>query len=99
MSTGFLEFKPRLDPILQGKYDPMSSSWEGEKSSDKAVAKGLYELDVIVPSNIPKIQDPAYPTNTSDKDINLKPMSKPLTSLSAEFVPPPKAISNSCSIQ
>jgi hypothetical protein len=29
----------------QRKYDAMSPSWEGEDSSNKAIAKGIYDLD------------------------------------------------------
>lgn len=42
--TGFLEFKPR-DMASQEKYDAMSPAWEGEESSNKAIAKGVYDLD------------------------------------------------------
>ena len=42
--TGFLEFKPR-DMNSQRKYDAMSPEWEGVESSDKAIAKGVYDLD------------------------------------------------------
>jgi hypothetical protein len=43
--TGFLEFKPR-DMETQKKYDAYSPSWEGEESSNKAIASGLYDLDM-----------------------------------------------------
>lgn len=42
--TGFLEFKPR-DPVAQAKYSAMSPTWEGIKSSDRAIASGAYDLD------------------------------------------------------
>ena len=42
--TGFLEFSPR-DPVSQSKYSAMSSSWEGVQSSEKAIARGDYDLD------------------------------------------------------
>lgn len=42
--TGFLEFKPR-DMETQKRYDAYSPSWEGEESSNKAIASGLYDLD------------------------------------------------------
>jgi hypothetical protein len=42
--TGFLEFQPR-DMGSQRKYDAMSPEWEGVESSDKAIAKGIYDLD------------------------------------------------------
>ena len=42
--TGFLEFKPR-DMNVQKKYDAYSPYWEGEESSNKAIASGLYDLD------------------------------------------------------
>ena len=43
--TGFLEFKPR-DMNVQKKYDAYSPYWEGEVSSNKAIASGLYDLDM-----------------------------------------------------
>lgn len=43
--TGFLEFKPR-DPVAQSKYSAMSPSWEGIDSSNKAIASGVYDLDM-----------------------------------------------------
>ena len=44
-STGFLEFQPR-DPVSQSKYSAMSPSWEGIESSEAAIAKGVYDLDM-----------------------------------------------------
>jgi len=43
--TGFLEFQAR-DPIGQAKYSAMSSSWEGVASSESAIARGDYDLDM-----------------------------------------------------
>lgn len=43
--TGFLEFQAR-DPVGQAKYSAMSSSWEGIKSSESAIARGEYDLDM-----------------------------------------------------
>lgn len=43
--TGFLEFKPR-DPASQAKYSAMSPTWEGIESSNKAIASGVYDLDM-----------------------------------------------------
>lgn len=43
--TGFLEFKPR-DMETQKKYDAYSPYWQGEESSNKAIASGLYDLDM-----------------------------------------------------
>lgn len=43
--TGFLEFQPR-DPIAQAKYSAMSSTWEGVSSSEAAIARGDYDLDM-----------------------------------------------------
>lgn len=43
--TGFLEFKPR-DPVAQAKYSAMSPTWEGIESSNKAIAAGVYDLDM-----------------------------------------------------
>lgn len=43
--TGFLEFQPR-DAVSQAKYSAMSSSWEGVDSSEKAIAQGMYDLDM-----------------------------------------------------
>lgn len=43
--TGFLEFKPR-DPVAQAKYSAMSPTWEGIESSNKAIASGVYDLDM-----------------------------------------------------
>lgn len=42
--SGFLEFKPR-DMETQKKYDAYSPYWQGEQSSNKAIASGLYDLD------------------------------------------------------
>ena len=42
--TGFLEFKPR-DEVAQAKYDALSPAWEGIESSEKAIARGDYDLD------------------------------------------------------
>ena len=44
-STGFLQFQER-DPVSQGKYSAMSPGWEGAESSDAAIAKGIYDLDM-----------------------------------------------------
>ena len=44
-ATGFLEFAPR-DPVTQSKYDAMQSTWQGEESSNKAIAEGVYSLDM-----------------------------------------------------
>jgi hypothetical protein len=43
--TGFLEFQPR-DPVSQSKFSAMSPSWEGVDSSEKAIAQGVYDLDM-----------------------------------------------------
>jgi hypothetical protein len=42
--TGFMEFKPR-DELAQAKYDALSPTWEGVESSEKAIARGDYDLD------------------------------------------------------
>ena len=42
--TGFLQFKAR-DEVTQAKYDALSPAWEGVESSEKAIAKGYYDLD------------------------------------------------------
>jgi hypothetical protein len=42
--TGFMEFQPR-DPAKQAKYSAMSATWEGEASSEAAIARGDYDLD------------------------------------------------------
>jgi len=42
--TGFKEFKPR-DEVAQAKYDALSPTWEGIESSEKAIARGDYDLD------------------------------------------------------
>lgn len=44
-ATGFLEFSPR-DPVAQSKYSAMSATWEGLKSSESAIARGDYDLDM-----------------------------------------------------
>ena len=44
-STGFLQFQER-DPVSQAKYSAMSPGWEGAESSDAAIAKGIYDLDM-----------------------------------------------------
>ena len=44
-STGFLQFQER-DPIAQAKYSAMSPKWEGVESSESAIAKGVYDLDM-----------------------------------------------------
>ena len=43
--TGFLEFKPR-DAAAQAKYSAMSPTWQGIESSNKAIASGVYDLDM-----------------------------------------------------
>jgi hypothetical protein len=43
-NTGFLEFQAR-DPEAQAKYSAMSPTWEGIQSSEKAIARGVYDLD------------------------------------------------------
>lgn len=43
--TGFMEFLPR-DPAKQAKYSAMSSTWEGVASSEAAIARGDYDLDM-----------------------------------------------------
>lgn len=42
--SGFLEFKAR-DEVTQAKYDALSPAWEGIESSEKAIARGDYDLD------------------------------------------------------
>jgi len=42
--TGFLQFKAR-DEVAQAKYDALSPAWEGVESSERAIAKGYYDLD------------------------------------------------------
>jgi len=42
--TGFKEFTPR-DEAAQAKYDALSPAWEGIESSEKAIARGDYDLD------------------------------------------------------
>ena len=43
--SGFLEFQAR-DPIAQAKYSAMSPGWEGLTSSEAAIARGDYDLDM-----------------------------------------------------
>jgi hypothetical protein len=43
--TGFLEFQQR-DPVSQAKYSAMSPGWEGIESSEAAIARGVYDLDM-----------------------------------------------------
>ena len=43
--TGFMEFIPR-DPGKQAKYSAMSPAWEGVASSEAAIARGDYDLDM-----------------------------------------------------
>jgi hypothetical protein len=43
-ATGFKEFKAR-DEVAQAKYDALSPTWEGVESSEKAIARGDYDLD------------------------------------------------------
>lgn len=40
----FMEFQPR-DPAAQARYSAMSGTWEGVQSSEKAIARGDYNLD------------------------------------------------------
>lgn len=42
--SGFMEFKAR-DEAAQAKYDALSPAWEGIESSEKAIARGDYDLD------------------------------------------------------
>jgi hypothetical protein len=52
----FLEFKPR-DPVAQAKHSAMSGSWEGVQSSEKAIARGDYDMDFASkPRGTPKAQ-------------------------------------------
>ena len=44
-TTGFMEFLPR-DPAKQAKYSAMSPDWEGVASSEAAIARGDYDLDM-----------------------------------------------------
>jgi len=44
-SSGFMEFLPR-DPGKQAKYSAMSPAWEGVSSSEAAIARGDYDLDM-----------------------------------------------------
>ncbi len=70
-NTGFLEFKPR-DPVAQAKYSAMSPTWEGVHSSNKAIASGVYDLDMAdktranLRNKIPDTQLPK-PVSTSQK--------------------------------
>jgi hypothetical protein len=41
----FMEFQPR-DPAKQAKYSAMSPTWEGIASSEAAIARGDYDLDM-----------------------------------------------------
>jgi hypothetical protein len=43
--TGFLEFQVR-DPVAQAKYSAMSPGWEGVESSESAIARGDYDLNM-----------------------------------------------------
>jgi hypothetical protein len=43
--TGFMEFLPR-DPEKNAKYSAMSPAWEGVASSEAAIARGDYDLDM-----------------------------------------------------
>jgi hypothetical protein len=69
--TGFLEFKPR-DPVAQAKYSAMSPTWEGIESSNKAIASGVYDLDMAektrknLRDKIPDVKLPK-PISTSQK--------------------------------
>lgn len=44
-SSGFMEFQPR-DPEKQSKHSAMSPAWEGVASSEAAIARGDYDLDM-----------------------------------------------------
>ena len=64
--TGFMEFQPR-DPVKQAKYSAMSATWEGEASSEAAVARGDYSLDSAEKNREDlraKKPQPAPPTET-----------------------------------
>ncbi len=69
--TGFLEFKAR-DPAAQAKYSAMSPTWEGIDSSNKAIASGVYDLDMAeknrknLRDKIPDVKLPK-PVSTSQK--------------------------------
>jgi hypothetical protein len=69
--TGFLEFKAR-DPVAQAKYSAMSPTWEGIDSSNKAIASGVYDLDMAeknrknLRDKIPDVKLPK-PVSTSQK--------------------------------
>jgi hypothetical protein len=95
MALPFLEFKPRLDPQLRVKYDPMAPEWKGIEASENAIKSGVYKLDEI---HVPvKTMDVATPVNPSDKDIgNLKPYDKKIESVLA---PKKQDAEISCSIQ
>jgi hypothetical protein len=43
--SGFMEFQPR-DPAKQAKHSAMSPTWEGIASSEAAIARGDYDLDM-----------------------------------------------------
>ena len=43
--TGFMEFQPR-NPGNQAKHSAMSPTWEGIASSEAAIARGDYDLDM-----------------------------------------------------
>jgi hypothetical protein len=43
--SGFMEFQPR-DPVGQAKHSAMSDTWEGIESSNQAIARGDYSLDM-----------------------------------------------------
>jgi hypothetical protein len=43
--TGFMEFLPR-DPAKQAKYSAISPAWEGIASSEAAIARGDFDLDM-----------------------------------------------------
>lgn len=60
--TGFLEFTPR-SVEGQAKYDAMQDQWEGIASSEKAIARGDYSLDVAEKTrkDLKKVQ-PKMPT-------------------------------------
>jgi hypothetical protein len=79
-STGFLEFKPR-DMDTQRKYDAMSPDWEGVESSDAAIAKGNYDLDMAEKNRqelrslpTPVMPVPEEPPKTSFLDLLAKPV-------------------------
>lgn len=67
--TGFLEFQPR-DPVAQAKYSATSPTWEGIASSEAAIARGEYDLDMAEknrqdlrskrPQSVPAPPEPAW---------------------------------------